>query len=377
MANLVRRELMETAKTVVVKIGTNVLSRDDDTLDVDCLRHIASQIHLIRESGRRVVVVSSGAVGAGIGLLGLKQRPTDLPHLQAAAAIGQAHLIRLYDDCLRPHGYHAAQLLLTANDFKNRNRYLNVRNTLSTLFELGAVPIINENDTVSVKEIRFGDNDRLAAMVTSLLRSPLLVILSVVKGLYDGDPANPDSRLVPLVREWDDSLLQLASDSQSSRGTGGMQSKLEAIRQATAVGESVIIANGKQPDVLRRILDGEEIGTLFLPSGASLSARKRWIGYTVVPKGQLLLDDGACQAILQKGRSLLAIGISQVTGVFGRGELVSLCRQDGQEIARGLTNYDSKDIQQIAGRRTGKIAETLGNAPYTEVVHRDNLVVLS
>lgn len=377
MANLVRRELVETAETFVVKIGTNVLSRDDDSLDVDRLQQLAEQIQQVRESGRRVVVVSSGAVGAGISLLGLKERPADLPHLQAAAAVGQAHLIRLYDNCLREHGCHAAQLLLTANDFKTRNRYLNVRNTLSTLFEFGAVPIVNENDTVSVDEIRFGDNDRLAAMVASLLRSPLLIILSVVDGLYNGDPADPASQLIPLVEEWDETMPSLAAPSRSSRGTGGMQSKLEAVRQATAVGESVIIANGTTPGVLRRILDGEDIGTLFLPSGVSLPAWKRWIGYTIEPRGRFVLDGGACRAIAEEGRSLLAVGICQVEGNFGRGELVSLCDGSGAEVARGLTNYDSRDIRLIAGRRTSEISATLGSTPYTEVVHRDNLVVLS
>src|SRR5205085_891164 len=221
-----------------------------------------------------VVLVSSGAIGAGIGLLGLQKRPDDLPHLQAAAAVGQAHLIHRYDDALKGYGYHAAQLLLTANDIRRRARYLNVRNTLRTLFEYNAIPIINENDTVSVDEIRFGDNDRLAALVTNLLESPLLVILSVIDGLFSGDPADPASRLIPLVESWDESLLALATASKSSRGTGGMQSKLEAARSATTVGESVIIANGRTPNVLARILNGEEIGTLFLAKGESIPAWK-------------------------------------------------------------------------------------------------------
>lgn len=377
MQNLVRREVVETARTLVVKIGTNVLSREDGSLDVDRLRSLAEQIHRVHTTGRRVVIVSSGAVGAGMSLLSLSERPRDLPHLQAAAATGQAHLIRLYDDCLRPHGYHAAQLLLTANDFKTRSRYLNVRNTLNTLFEYGAVPIINENDSVSVAEIKFGDNDQLAAMVTNLMAEPLLVILSVVDGLYDGDPNLPDAKPIPLVEQWTDSLLNLAVETRSSRGTGGMQSKLSAVRMATAVGENVIIASGTRPNVLDEILAGEEVGTLFLAEGKSVPAWKRWIGYTVRPKGRLLLDTGACRAIAERGRSLLAIGITEVQGDFMKGELVSLVDASGKEIARGLTNYPARDLEQIRGKRTEDIASILGSLPYVEAVHRDNLVLLT
>jgi glutamate 5-kinase len=375
MGNLVRREVVETARTLVIKVGTNVLSRPDDTLDVDRVAALAEQIHRVRQSGRTVVVVSSGAVGAGIGLLNLRGRPRDLPHLQAAAATGQAYLIRQYDDCLRRHGYHAAQLLLTANDFKRRERYLNVRNTLSTLFEYGAVPIINENDTVSTHEIRFGDNDRLAAMVTSLLTAPLLVILTSVDGLFDGDPSDPQSRCIPLVKTWDESLRELASSAVSPRGTGGMHTKLEAARSATAVGENVIIANGTHPNTVDRILAGEEVGTLFLATGPAMPALKRWIGYTVAPKGRYVLDDGARKAIKELGKSLLAIGITRVEGEFSSGELVSLVDLQGNEFARGLTNYSSQNAAAIAGKRTEAIVQVLGSLPYEEVVHRNNLVV--
>jgi len=375
MGNLVRREVIETARTVVVKVGTHVLSRDDDSLDVERVKTLSEQIHRIRESGRRVVLVSSGAIGAGMGLLKLPKRPSDLPHLQAAAAAGQAHLIRLYDDCLRQHGYHAAQMLLTTNDFKTRNRYLNVRNTLGTLFEYGVVPIVNENDTVSVTEIELGDNDRLAAMVASLLESPLLVILTGVDGLFDGDPDLESSRCIPLVREWDENVMQLAVSTKSSRGTGGMQAKLEAVRSATSVGENVIIANGTRDDVLDDILAGRETGTLFLAQGPSVPAWKRWIGYTVPPKGRYLLDDGARKAISTQGKSLLAIGITSVEGEFGQGEVVALCDRQGNEFARGLTNYDARDTRAIAGKRTEDISAVLGSLPYMEVIHRNNLAV--
>ena len=231
-----RRETVTRAQTLVVKVGTNVLSTDDDQLDADRIASLAEQLHLICATGRKLVLVSSGAIGAGMGLLGLKQRPKDLPHLQAAAATGQAHLIHIYDKALRPHGYHAAQILLTANDFKNRSRYLNVRNTLRTLAEYGAIPIVNENDTISTEEIKLGDNDRLAAMVAGLIQADLLIILSVVDGLLTGDPTDPNSRRLPLVERFDDELLKLVGASKSSRGTGGMKTKLEAVHTATAVG---------------------------------------------------------------------------------------------------------------------------------------------
>ncbi|RPI89911.1 MAG: glutamate 5-kinase [Planctomycetaceae bacterium] len=373
--DLVRHEVVAGARTIVVKVGTNVLSKDDDTLDDHRLDSLAAQMHLVRESGRQVVLVSSGAIGAGIGLLGLEKRPDDLPHLQAAAAVGQAHLIRRYDDCLNKYGYRAAQLLLTANDFRHRGRYLNVRNTLRTLFEYNTIPIVNENDTVSVQEIQFGDNDRLAALVANLLESPLLVILSVIDGLYDGDPADPRSRVVPLVERFDDSLLGMAVASRSRRGTGGMQSKLEAARMVTAVGESVIIANGRNPRALAQILAGEPVGTLFLAQGESLPAWKRWIGYSVAPRGKLQVDAGARRAIAQRGKSLLPIGITSVHGDFHKGELVALADPSGVEFGRGLTNYNSHDARRIAGRKTEEIAAILGNMKYEEVIHVDNLVV--
>jgi len=375
MGNLVRREVIETAETLVVKIGTNVLSRPDDTLDIERVSALAEQIHRVCQTGKQVVVVSSGAVGAGLGLLQLTERPGDLPHLQAAAAVGQSHLIRHYDDCLRRHGYHAAQMLLTTDDFKQRRRYLNVRNTLSTLFEYGAVPVINENDTVSVEEIRFGDNDHLAAMVTNLITAPLLVILSTVDGLYDGDPTDENCRPIPLVRQWDDSLLGMVTDRISSRGTGGMGSKLEAIRTVTAVGENAIIANGTRPNIVDEILAGNEVGTLFLAQGTTLPAWKRWIGYTIAPQGHYVLDDGARQAVVGNGRSLLAIGITRVEGEFEQGDIVALADAAGHEFARGLTNYSSADARTVAGKRTDAMIEVLGSLPYGEVIHRDNLVV--
>ena len=372
-----RKDVLDRVKTLVVKVGTNVLSTDDDRLDADRIASLAEQLHSICQRGINLVLVSSGAISAGMGLLGLKERPKDLSHLQAAAATGQAHLIHIYDKAFRPHGYHAAQLLLTANDFKNRSRYLNVRNTLRTLAEYHVIPIINENDTVSTEEIKLGDNDRLAAMVAGLIQADLLIVLSVVDGLLTGDPTNPSSNRIPLVDKFDDELLNLVGASKSSRGTGGMRTKLEAVRTATAVGVNVIIANGKRPNVLSEILAASDVGTLFMAEGDGVSAWKRWIGYTMPPKGRLILDNGARRAVEQQGKSLLAIGIVGVEGDFAKGEVVSLIDRDGDEFARGLTNYDASGARVIAGKRTDEMTRELGSIPYDEVIHRDNLVVTS
>jgi len=373
-----RREIIARSQTVVVKVGTNVLSTDDDQLDAARINSLAEQLYAIGSSGRKLVLVSSGAIGAGMGLLGLKQRPKDLSHLQAAAAVGQAHLIHIYDKAFRPHGYHAAQLLLTANDFKNRSRYLNVRNTLLTLAEYHAIPIVNENDTVSTEEIKLGDNDRLAAMVAGAIQANLLIILSVVDGLLTGDPSDPASQRLPLVERFDEELLNLVGASKSSRGTGGMKTKLEAVHTATANGVNVIIANGKRPDILNELMRGEDVGTLFLGEGDGPSAWKRWIGYTLPPKGRFVLDHGARHAVERQGKSLLAAGIIRIEGEFAKGEVVALVdAQTGDEFARGLTNYDHTAAQSIAGKRKDEISRTLGTVPYDEVIHRDNLVVTS
>ena len=372
-----RRHVLDRVKTLVVKIGTNVLSTDDDRLDADRIAALADQVNSLCQRGIQLVLVSSGAIGAGMGLLGLKERPKDLSHLQAAAATGQAHLIHIYDKAFRPYGYHAAQLLLTANDFKNRTRYLNVRNTLRTLAEYRVIPVINENDSVSTEEIKLGDNDRLAAMVAGLIQADLLIVLSVVDGLLTGDPTSPDSKRIPLVERFDDDLLNLVGASKSSRGTGGMKTKLEAVRTATAVGVNVMIANGKRPNVIGDIFSGADTGTLFLAEGDGLSAWKRWIGYTLPPKGKLVVDAGARRAVGQQGKSLLAIGVVRVEGEFAKGEVVSIIDPQGEEFARGLTNYDSGSARAVLGKRTDEITHEVVSVPYDEVIHRDNLVVTS
>lgn len=376
MIDPVRQEILSLAHTVVVKVGTNVLTGSDGLLSRPRLQALADQLHRIRTAGKKVVLVSSGAIGAGLGRLGLGKRPDDLRHLQACAAIGQSLLMRAYEECLAPYDTPTAQILLTASDFDSRTRYLNVRNTLLALFEWGCLPIINENDTVSVAEIRFGDNDHLAAMVTNLLRAPLLILLTSADGLYPGDPADPNLKPLDIVPRIDASILEMAGSGRSSLGTGGMRSKLRAARLATAAGESVLMANGHTPGILDRLFSCEPLGTLFLPHGGTLSSKKRWLGFTARPRGRLHVDTGARQAIEHHGRSLLAIGVVRVSGNFGKGDVVALCDADGVEFARGLTNYSAVDVERIRGRRTEQIGAVLGALPYEEVIHRDNLVIV-
>jgi len=377
MIDPVRQEVIALAHTVVVKVGTNVLTAGDGRLAPERLQALADQIQRQRQAGRKIALVSSGAIGAGVGRLGLGKRPTDLRQLQACAAVGQGFLMRAYQECLEPHGTHTAQILLTAGDFDHRGRYLNARNTINTCFEWGVLPIINENDTVSVAEIRFGDNDHLAAMVTNLLQAPLLILLTNVDGLYAGDPStNPDAELLRTVPEIDGRVMDMAGGSKSVLGTGGMRSKIRAARLATAAGESVIMANGSRPGVLDALFAAEAVGTLFLPHGGTVPAWKRWVGYTAQPRGRLVVDAGARNAVQHQGRSLLAIGVVEVLGNFGKGDVISLCDAQGTEFARGLTNYSAVDTGRILGLRTERIAEVLGTIPYEEIVHRDNLVVI-
>jgi glutamate 5-kinase len=373
----VRQEVIALAHTVVVKVGTNVLAGADGRLEPTRLQALADQVERLRQSGRKVALVSSGAIGAGVGRLGLGKRPTDLRHLQACAAVGQSFLMRAYEECLAKNGTHAAQILLTAGDFDSRGRYLNARNTILTLFEWGVLPIINENDTVSVAEIRYGDNDHLAALVTNLLQAPLLILLTVVDGLYASDPrVDPSASPLTMVPLIDGTILEMAGAGGSSLGTGGMRSKIRAARLATTAGESVIIANGTRPDVLDCIFAAEPVGTLFLPHGTTLPAWKRWLGFTARPKGRLFVDAGARDAVEHKGRSLLPIGVVRVTGSFTKGDVVALCDSAGMEFARGLTNYSAADAARIGGLRTEQVSTVLGELPYEEVVHRDNLVVI-
>jgi len=376
MVHDARRNVVIAADPVVIKVGTNVLADSSGALDRVRIAALVDQVQRIRVSGRRVALVSSGAIGAGVGKLKLGKRPVDLPHLQACAAVGQSALMQLYQEFLNPHGVHAAQILLTAGDFDSRSRYLNMRNTIITLFEYSALPIINENDTVSIAEIKFGDNDQLAAMVANLLQAPLLILLTNVDGLYSADPRqDPTAKRVETVAHIDDSIAGMAGNTKSDLGTGGMKSKILAARLATVAGGSVIMANGATDGILDAIFAGESVGTLFLPHGGSVTAWKRWLGFTAKPKGKVRIDDGARKALVEQGKSLLPVGVQQIEGTFGKGDVVAIFDANGIELARGLINYSADDATRIIGMSRERIASRFGKLPYQELVHRDNLVV--
>ncbi len=375
MISLTRQDIVQTAKYLVVKVGTNVLTTRDGLLNRERIHGLINQICAIRERGVNVVLVSSGAVGAGMGRLGLDARPKFKPELQAVAAIGQSKLIQNYEEELAGHGVLAAQLLLTAGDLANRTRYLNVSNTFYSILKYGALPIVNENDAVSSAELSltFGDNDRLASLVANLFPESLLILLTDVDGLYDGDPALPESRLVHTVDRWTPDLMEMVAEKKSGRSKGGMSSKLKAAKLVTSSGGAMIIANGDDPDVLTKIYSCEEVGTLFYPSGV-MSARKRWM-HNAKPCGTIVVDAGAAAAIENKGRSLLPIGAIRALGNFRKGDVVEIVDMENRVVAHGLTNYASEDAQKICGKRFDEIAATLQNADsiYEEIVHRNNI----
>jgi glutamate 5-kinase len=368
--NATRRQLLSAVHSVVVKLGTQLLTDSAGRLDTDFLSAITAQIVELRGRGIAVTIVSSGAIGAGMAELNLPGRPTDLAHLQAVAAIGQRRLMDVWADAFFAHRLHVAQLLLTREDIDDRARFLNLRNTIHAVHELGGIPIINENDSISTDElvkISFGDNDILAALVTHALRADLLVLLSVVDGILDvsGVPV----RLVESV----EAARALVRVEKTARGKGGMDSKLTAARMVGDAGSVMVVADGRMPHVLRRLLDHEEIGTLFTPVGKKLSSRSRWIG-SARPAGTILIDDGAVRALAELKKSLLPAGIVSVDGDFSRGDVVAIAAPDGRIIARGLSNYSAADILRIKGKKTKEVRAMLAESAYDEVVHRDNLV---
>lgn len=370
-----RTALLSHVKRVVIKIGSGVISTDDG-LDLPMLTAIAADLCALRQQGLEVIVVSSGAVAAGKGQLGIIGRPQTIPQKQAAAAIGQTRIIRAYKETFLEHGRNVAQVLLTRDDLSNRRRYLNARNTLTTLLDYGVTPIVNENDTVVVEEIRFGDNDNLSALVTSLIEGDLLIILSDVDGFYDSDPAeNPDAKLIPLVERITPTLEAKAGDAHGSLGTGGMSTKVQAAKRVGLAGVGTLITNGREPGILRRVFTGEELGSFFLPARSKLAAKKRWIAFTKKPRGKLLVDDGAYRAVVSQGKSLLPSGICAVEGSFERGDAVRLCGRDGNEFAIGMISYSQKELQQIAGKQCAEIEKILGYKYRDEIVYRDDLVL--
>jgi len=368
------------SRTLAIKIGTSSLTRAaSGQLALATIASLVETLVQLRQGGDRVVLISSGAVGVGCGRLRLAERPRQLARKQAVAAVGQGRLMRVYDDLFSSLDQAIAQVLLTRRDLMQRSSYVNAYNTFQELFELGVIPIVNENDTVAVEELqlKFGDNDTLSALVASLVEANWLFLLTDVDRLYSADPhLFPDAQPIARVSPEDLAQLQVKAGASSSPwGTGGMATKLAAARIATSAGTRVAIARGSEPPVIHRILAGEPLGTLFEPRPRAETARKRWIAHSLVPVGKLVLDAGAVQAIQQGGKSLLAAGITAVEGAFAATEAVMLCDRQGREIARGLANYSSDEIRQIQGAHSERIADILGYAGAETVVHRDNLVL--
>ena len=372
------RDALCKARRWVVKVGSSLLTANGRGLDHELIAAWAEQITALRSRNADVVLVSSGAVAEGMQRLGWQRRPHALFELQAAAAVGQMGLIQAYESCFKRHGVHAAQILLTHDDLANRQRYLNARSTLRALLKLGVIPVVNENDTVAVDEIRFGDNDTLAAMVSNLIEAEVLVLLTDQPGMYDCDPrAHPDATLIREVRADDPELEAMAkSGGVGSHGRGGMVTKVRAASQAASSGAATVIAWGREPGVLGRIAAGEEIGTFFVPAREPIVARKRWLAGQLQSKGRLRLDEGAVRVLRQAGRSLLAVGVTAVEGNFLRGELVVCIGPDGVEIAKGLVNYSAAESRKIMGQASDRIEALLGYVDEPELIHRDNLVVI-
>jgi glutamate 5-kinase len=365
------------ARRLVAKVGSSLVTNNGQGLDQTALAQWAQQIAALARQGKQVILVSSGAVAEGMQRLGWKQRPSAVHELQAAAAVGQMGLVQAYETCFRSHGLRTAQVLLTHEDLADRKRYLNARTTLRTLLELGIIPIVNENDTVATEEIRFGDNDTLASLVTNLVEAEVLVILTDQPGLYTADPRkDPAATLVRLARAGDPNLEAMAGGAGSTIGSGGMLTKVLAAKRAARSGAHTVIASGREPDVLLRLASGEPIGSHLEAGTSALAARKQWLADHLQVRGRLTLDEGAAKALLQGGRSLLPIGVTDATGEFERGEVVACVDAGGREIARGLVNYSAGDTRRILRTPSSDIETRLGYVEEPELIHRDNLVLL-
>jgi glutamate 5-kinase len=372
-----RQTLFDKARRVVIKVGSAILT-DENGMNLDVIDNLAKEIAFLHNSGREVILVSSGAVAAGRRKISYTpQYEIGIREKQALAAIGQSVLMHTYDMAFGKYGQKIAQILLTHSDLAHRDRYLNVRNTINTLFQFGIIPIINENDTVSVEELRFGDNDTLGALVSNLIEADMFICLTDVVGLYNGNPnSDPEARPIYTVTDVTPEIEAMAGNVKSALGTGGMQSKIRAAKMVAVGGGSSFIGPGREKNILQHLFSGEMIGTFFLPRSTKLPSRKHWIAYVLKPKGKLILDSGACVALKKKGKSLLPSGILEVLGGFGLGDSVECCDQEGNVIAVGLINYAAADVIKIKGQKTEKIFEILGYKDSDEVMHRDNLVVL-
>ncbi|MFH1092080.1 MAG: glutamate 5-kinase [Pseudomonadota bacterium] len=370
-----RRKFVVSARRLVIKIGSGVLTGPDG-LNTRIIGRLAGQIWSCRNQGREVILVSSGAVASGFKKVGLREKPKTVQHFQACAAIGQAGLMLAWEKALARRGHRVAQVLLTADDLSNRRRYLNARNTLITLLAWKVIPIINENDTVVVDELKFGDNDTLAGLVTSLVEADLLINLTDLDGLYDRDPRrDKNACLIPVVESVGPRIEALASGIPGALGAGGMYTKVLAAKRVASRGVPSIIANGKKNGILEALFSGRPEGTLFLPRSETLSQRKNWIAFAAKPKGSIVVDEGAAGALLRKGKSLLPPGVLKVEGRFACGDAVKVLGPDGAQVAVGLTNYSAEELKFIMGCRTCDIEARLGYKNSDEVIHRDNLVV--
>ena len=369
--------MIAQAKTLVVKVGSSLVTNDGRGLDAGAIARLAAQVAELRKLGKKTILVSSGAIAEGMQRLGWSRRPHAMHELQAAAAVGQMGLAQCYESCFRSHGLHSAQVLLTHADMADRQRYLNARSTLRTLLGLGVIPVINENDTVVTDEIKLGDNDTLAALVTNLIEADALVILTDQAGLYDADPRKDSTaKLIQSIDSMDPRLETLAGGTGSALAKGGMLTKVRAARRAARSGAHTVIASGSEPDVLLRLAQGERIGTLLTAQTVPLAARKQWLADHLTVSGRVRLDAGAVKALLRDGKSLLPIGVVEVAGEFERGEVVACLDPEGREIARGLANYSSAEARQIMRRASGEIEAILGYVDEPELIHRDNLVLL-
>ncbi len=365
------------AKRVVVKVGTYTISDDSGRLDRIQIGEIVRQIAEQQKKGLEIILVSSGAIAAGVELLGLPERPGDIPSLQAASSVGQGLLLQLYTGLFRKEDILVGQVLFTQYDFAHREQYLNARNTFERLLEQSVVPLVNENDTVAVEEIRFGDNDRLAALVAVLTEADLMVMLSDVKGFYTADPKrDKDARLITEVERVTPAMIKAAGKSMEEHSSGGMAAKLEAARIATASGVGVVIAPGREPEALARVIRGNKVGTYFQPGHKKLKGHKHWIAYGARPRGTIIIDAGAREALLHGGKSLLPAGVLDCRGNFGPGDAVEVVDEKGKKIARGLCAMSFSDLQQVKGLRTTEAAKRLNGERCEEVIHRDYMVIL-
>ncbi len=372
------RESMTRAETLVIKVGSSLLASIAGGLDTAFIARLVGQIAALAEKGRRVVLVSSGAVAAGTAELRLPARPTELSLIQAAAAVGQGALMQIYRQLFQCYRLNVAQVLLTRDNLHDRQRFLHARNAFLALMKEGVIPIVNENDAVAVEELRLkvGDNDSLAVSTAQLVDADAVIILSDVDGLFDRPPSKAGAKLLPEVRELTDEVFGMAGGSVSGVGTGGMTSKLNAARAANIANIPLLVAGGKRENVLLEIAQGREVGTIFLPPGKRASSYRQWIAYGRGPDGSVLVDDGARKALSEQKKSLLPIGVREVRGEFQEGDTIGICDLDGREFARGLSNFTAAEMRRVAGRRSGELEEILGHHCAETAVHRDNLVLV-